>query len=325
MKEYYLGLDLGGTKILTGLADSKGNIITRSRKDTEAELGEDKIIENMVLTIESVLKKANVKKEEIITLGIGSPGPLDAKKGIIIENANLPWKNVALVARIESEIGIKTLLQNDANAAALGEKWFGAGRNINNMVYLTISTGIGGGAIINKELFTGVTDNACEIGHTVIDPQGPLCGCGNHGCLEAFSSGTSIGKRAREAAAAGKSKEMLDLADNIVENIDAVICAQAAYQGDSVARDIFKNAGYYLGIGLANVINTFNTEMIILGGGVMKASDLFLDTALKTMEDIALAGPLEIVNVREAELGSDIGLMGAVAVAMEDRLVRNDC
>lgn len=324
MKEYYLGLDLGGTKILTGLADNEGKIIARSRRDTEADLGEDKIIENMTATIEDVLEKTGVSRDQIITLGIGSPGPLDSKKGIIIENANLPWKNVQLVDRMESALGIKTLLQNDANAAALGEKWFGAGKNVDNMVYITISTGIGGGAIIEQELFTGVNDNACEVGHTVIDPNGPLCGCGNHGCLEAFSSGTSIGKRAREAAAAGESKEMLELADNIVEDIDAVICAQAAYQGDQVAKDIFKNAGYHLGIGLGNVVNTFNTEMIILGGGVMKAADLFLDEAIKTMEDISLKGSLEKVTVKEAELGSDIGLIGAIAVAMEDRLVKDD-
>ncbi|MGM0499123.1 MAG: ROK family protein [Bacillota bacterium] len=324
MKEYYLGLDLGGTKILAGLADAQGNIITRSRKETEAELGEDKIIENMIETIEAVLNKAGVSKDQVRTLGIGSPGPLDAKKGIIIENSNLPWKNVQLVKKMEAALGINTLLKNDANAAALGEKWFGAGREVDNMVYLTISTGIGAGAVINKELFNGVNDNACEIGHTVIDPDGPLCGCGNHGCLESFSSGTSIGKRAREAAAAGKSKKMLDLADNIVEDIDAVICAQAAYQGDQTAIDIFEKAGYYLGIGLGNVVNIFNTEMIILGGGVMKASDLFLDQALKTMKDIALPGPLEIVTIKEAELGSDIGLMGAIAVAMEDRLIKDE-
>ncbi|KXS49218.1 MAG: glucokinase [Halanaerobium sp. 4-GBenrich] len=324
MKEYYLGLDLGGTKILTGLADTQGNIITRSRKETEANLGEDKIIANMIETIETVIEKAGVKKEEVKTLGIGSPGPLDAQKGIIIENSNLPWKNVALVERMESALGIKTILKNDANAAALGEKWFGAGRTVDNMVYLTISTGIGGGAVINKELFTGINDNACEIGHTVIDPDGPLCGCGNHGCLESFASGTAIGREAREAAAAGKSKKMLELADNIVEDIDAVICAQAAYQGDQAAREIFEKAGYYLGIGLGNVVNIFNTEMIILGGGVMKASDLFLDQALATMKEIALPGPLEIVTVTEAELGSDIGLMGAIAVAMEDKLMKNE-
>ncbi len=324
MEEYYLGLDLGGTKILTGLADAQGKILTRSRKETEAELGEDKIIENMIETIETVINKSGISKDQIRSLGIGSPGPLDSKKGIIIENANLPWKNVQLVKKIEAALGINTLLKNDANAAALGEKWFGAGKEVDNMVYLTISTGIGGGVIINKELFTGVTDNACEIGHTIIDPDGPLCGCGNHGCLEAFSSGTSIGKRAREAAAAGKSKKILDLADNIIEDIDAVICAQAAYQGDQTAIDIFEKAGYYLGIGLGNVVNIFNTEMIILGGGVMKASDLFLDQALKTMKDTALPGSLEIVTVKEAELGSDIGLMGAIAVAMEDRLIKNE-
>lgn len=324
MKEYYLGLDLGGTKILTGLADAQGNIITRSRKETEADLGEDKIISNMIETIETVIQKAGIKKDQVKTLGVGSPGPLDAQKGIIIENSNLPWKNVPLVEKLESALGIKTILKNDANAAALGEKWFGAGRKVDNMVYLTISTGIGGGAVINKELFTGVNDNACEIGHTVIDPEGPLCGCGNHGCLESFASGTAIGREAREAAAAGKSKKMLELADNIIEDIDAVVCAQAAYQGDQTAREIFEKAAYYLGIGLGNVVNIFNTEMIILGGGVMKASDLFLDQALATMKEVALPGPLEIVTVTEAELGSDIGLMGAIAVAMEDRLIKNE-
>lgn len=324
MKNYYLGLDLGGTKILTGLADSSGEIISRSRRETEAELGEDKIIANMIATIEDVLNKAGVEKDKIKALGIGSPGPLDAEKGIIIENANLPWKNVPLVAKMEEALNIKTLLKNDANAAALGEKWFGAGKNVDNMVYITISTGIGGGAVIKEKLFTGVNDNACEIGHTIIDPNGPLCGCGNHGCLESFSSGTAIAKKAQKAAAAGKSKTLLELANNKVEEIDAAVCAEAAEKGDKTAEKIYQDAGYHLGIGLANVVNIFNTEKIILGGGVMNASELFLDEALQTMEDIALSGPLEMVSVQKAELGSDIGLMGAIAVAMEGSEAKNE-
>ncbi len=324
MKEYYIGLDLGGTKILTGLSDKNGEILARSRRGTEADLGEEKIITNMIETVEDVLNQTGLNAEDIRTLGIGSPGPLDSQKGVIIENSNLPWKNVPIKAKMEEALNIKTILKNDANAAALGEKWFGVGREVDNMVYLTISTGIGGGAVINKELFTGVNDNACELGHTVIDPDGPLCGCGNHGCLESFASGTAIGRMAREAAEAGKSREILELADNIIDDIDAVICAQAAYNGDSTAQEIFDRAAFYLGIGLGNFVNIFNTEMIVLGGGVMKASDLFLDKAIKKMEEIALPGPLEIVEVRESELGSDIGLMGAVAVAMEDRLIAND-
>ncbi|MFW6280818.1 MAG: ROK family protein [Halanaerobium sp.] len=322
MEEYYIGLDLGGTKILTGLSDKNGKILARSRRDTEAELGEEKIIANMVETVEDILRKTGFNSGDIKTLGIGSPGPLDAKKGIIIENSNLPWKNVAIKARMEEAVNIKTILKNDANAAALGEKWFGAGRIVDNMLYLTISTGIGGGAVINRELFTGVNDNACELGHTVIDPDGPLCGCGNHGCLESFASGTAIGRMAREAAEAGKSKKILELADNKIKDIDAAICAQAAYNGDKTAQKIFDKAAFYLGIGLGNFVNIFNTEMIVLGGGVMKASDLFLDKALEKMDEIALPGPLEVVEVRESELGSDIGLMGAVAVAMEDRLIK---
>lgn len=324
MAKYYLGLDLGGTKILTGLADENGKLITKVRKDTEAELGEEKIIENMLATIREVIAKSGAAKKEIHSLGIGSPGPLDAEKGIIIENSNLPWKNVAVVEKMESALGIKTLLKNDANAAALGEKWFGAGQDVDNIVYLTISTGIGGGAVIKKELFTGVNDNACELGHTVIDPSGPLCGCGNHGCLEAFSSGTAIAKAACRAAAAGESEKILELAGGDPETADAQICAEAAYQGDQKALEIFQDAGYHLGIGLGNIVNIFNTEKIILGGGVMKASDLFLEQALKTMQKIGLPGPLEMVSVEESKLGSDIGLMGAIAVAMEAELLKNE-
>ncbi|MGM0602939.1 MAG: ROK family protein [Bacillota bacterium] len=323
MSEYYLGIDLGGTKILTGLADGEGKILADSRRDTQAEMGEKQVINNMLKTVKDVLGDAGIPAGHVKALGIGSPGPLDTKKGIIVENSNLPWKNVHIVDIMQKELGIKTVLENDANAAALAEKWFGAGRDVDDMVYLTISTGIGGGAVIKKELFTGFSNNACEIGHTVIDPDGPLCGCGNHGCLESFASGKSIGRMAKEAVKAGKSELILELSGGNMDKIDAAVCAEAARKGDTAAAEIFLTAGFYLGIGLGNVVNIFNPQLLVLGGGVMKASDLFLDKALEIMEQNALDASLSVLEVKKAELGDRIGLMGALAVAMKERLIEN--
>lgn len=323
MTEYYLGIDLGGTKILTGLADAEGNILASSRCDTQAEMGESQIIKNMIGTVNEVLEEVNLARGHVKALGIGSPGPLDTENGIIVESANIPWENVHIVDIMEDKLGIKTLLENDANAAALAEKWFGAGRDVDDMVYLTISTGIGGGAVIKKELFSGYSNNACEIGHTVIDPNGPLCGCGNHGCLESFASGKSIGRMAKEAVKSKQSGLILELADGDMDKIDAAICAEAARKGDKTAADIFSTAGFYLGIGLGNVVNIFNPQLIVLGGGVMKSSDLFLDKALEVMHKNALDASLSVLEIKKAELGDKIGLMGALAVAMKERLVEN--
>ncbi|RCW45695.1 MULTISPECIES: ROK family protein [unclassified Halanaerobium] len=323
MSEYYLGIDLGGTKILTGLGDGEGNILASSRRDTQAEMGEKHVINNIFKTVEDVLKKAGIATGHIKALGIGSPGPLDIKNGIIVENSNLPWKKVHIVEIIENKFNIKTVLENDANAAALAEKWFGAGRDVDDMVYLTISTGIGGGSVIKKELFSGYSNNACEIGHTVIDPNGPLCGCGNHGCLESFASGKSISRMAKEAVKSKQSDLILELADGDMDKIDAAVCAEAARKGDKTAAEIFSTTGFYLGIGLGNVVNIFNPQLIVLGGGVMKASDLFLDKALEVMHQNALDASLSVLEVKKAELGDKIGLMGALAVAMKERLIKN--
>jgi len=323
MSEYYLGIDLGGTKILSGLADGEGNILTSYRRDTKAVMGEKHVINNILKTVEDVLQKSGIAAGHVKSLGIGSPGPLNTENGIIIENSNLPCKNVHIVEIMEKELGIKTVLENDANAAALAEKWFGAGRDVDDMVYLTISTGIGGGAVIKRELFSGYSNNACEIGHTVIDPDGPICGCGNHGCLESFASGKSIGRMAKEAAKSKQSNLILELADGDLDKIDAAVCAEAARKGDKTAAEIFSTAGFYLGIGLGNVVNIFNPQLIVLGGGVMKASDLFLDKALEIMRQNALDASLSVLEVKKVELGGEKGLMGTLAVAMKERLVEN--
>ena len=317
---YYLGVDLGGTKILTALADSEGNIVARSQIPTEAEKGREVILENIHRTIKQVINEGGVDKKDIAKIGIGSPGPLNSKEGIIYENSNLPWKNVPLVDIMEEKTGLPVRLENDANAAALGEKWFGSGKDVDNMIYVTVSTGIGGGVIIEKDILQGVDGAGGEIGHMIIEPEGPTCGCGNSGCLEALASGTAIARRGRESYREDKTTIIAEMAGEDPGKIDALLIARAARKGDETAREIYESAGYYLGIGLANLINIFNTEMIVFGGGVMKDRDLLEETLRDGLKKYTLPTSLKKVKLVNAELESDTGVKGAVAVAMEDVL-----
>lgn len=321
MKNYYIGVDLGGTKILTAVADSDGEIISRKKLSTEADKGEEVILRNIEDSINSVLDQSGVKKSEIKKIGIGSPGPLSTVKGVIYETANMPWKNVPIVDIMEERTGIPVKLENDANAAGLGEKWFGAGKGVDDMIYITVSTGVGGGIIIDQKALHGYDGAAGEIGHMTINPDGPQCGCGNYGCLESFASGTAIGREGRKVVKEGKSDILQELSNNNPEKVDAYLVAQAAIKGDKVCKKIYEEAGYYLGIGIANLINLFNPEMIVMGGGVWKDADLLKDTMWESLEERALSSSLEQVEICKVELGDDTGVKGAIAVAMEDKLL----
>ena len=312
----YIGIDLGGTKILTASADSKGNIIKDIKIPTEVPKGNEVVVENIHKSIKKVLSGTNLHKDNVEAIGIGSPGPLDLEKGLIVGAANLPFERFPLVDEIEERTGIPVYLQNDANTAALGEKFFGAGKDVENMIYVTVSTGVGGGIIIDGEIYYGYNGNAGEIGHMLIDPDGPICGCGNHGCLESFSSGTAIARMGREAVKDNRSKLIDQLVEGNTTEIDAEIVARAARKGDEVAEEIYHKAGYYLGMGLANLVNIFNPEMIVLGGGVMYAEELFIDNLKNSLNSYALGAPLQVVELARAELGDEIGVRGAIAVAM---------
>ena len=314
-KDKYIGIDLGGTKILTAVADDNGEIIARVKLATETELGQERIKKNIFKSIYKVLEKTDIKIEKIKSIGIGSPGPLNVEKGIIYESANLPIKNMEIVELIEEETGVNTYLQNDANTAALGEKVFGAGKEADDLLYITISTGVGGGIIINGKIYYGHTGNAGEIGHMTVDPTGPQCGCGNYGCLESFSSGTAIKNMAKNAVENDESTLIKKLAKD--QKLSAKLVAKAAAKGDQKALDIFAKAGYYLGIGIANLVNIFNPEMIILGGGVLKAKEYFLDRAKEEFKKRALKAPADIVKIKEAVLEDEIGVKGAIALAMQ--------
>lgn len=311
-KKYVIGVDLGGTKIYTALVDLEGNIVNEKIVETLASEGEEAVAGRIINTIDSVI--AGVDKNLIKAIGIGSPGPLDAKKGIIIETANLPFKNFEIVKVIRERYELPTYLDNDANVATLAEFMFGAGKGTENMVYMTVSTGIGGGAIINGKLYRGNTANALEIGHMTVSKEGPRCGCGNTGCAESFASGTAIGNRAKEAVA---SKVITSLKK--YDSVSAKEVFIEAAEGDAEAKRILDSALYYLGITVGNVMSHLDPEKVVMGGGVINGGDIVLETVKKVVAERCLSVFAENCSIEKAKLGGQAGVLGAAALAITEK------
>lgn len=311
MKNYVVGVDLGGTKISTALSDLEGKIINQTTIPTDAHEGEMPVLNRIINSIEKVVNDSSISYEDIKGIGIGSPGPLDAKQGIIITTPNLPFKNFNLVKPISEKFGIPVFLDNDANVAAIGEFMFGAGKGAENIVFFTVSTGVGGGAVLNGKVYRGHTSNALEIGHMTVAPNGPRCNCGNVGCVEATSSGTAIAKRAHEALSTKVETSLRKY-----ENVTSYEVFVEAAAGDPVAKDIIDDAMNYLGIAVANAVSIFDPEYVIIGGGVSKAGDVVFDTVRKVVNKRCFKSMAESVKIVPAGLGTDAGLVGAVALAL---------
>lgn len=311
-EKYVIGVDLGGTKIYTALVDLEGNIIKEKTVETLAHEGEKAVMGRIVDTINYVIDGTD--KNLIKSIGIGSPGPLDVKNGIIIENSNLPFKNFAIVKTIKETYDLPTYLDNDANVATLGEFMFGAGKGSENMVFITASTGIGGGAVLNGKLFRGATGNALEVGHMTVSTEGPRCGCGNLGCAEALGSGTAIGKRAKEAVLSNVVTSLKNY-----ENVTAKEVFKEAANGDRVAKNILNTSLTYLGIAVANTITNFDPEKVVVGGGVVNGGDIVLDTIRNVVEERCMAAFVENCTIEKAILGGKAGVLGAAALAITER------
>ena len=311
-KKYVVGVDLGGTKIYTALVDLEGNIVKEKVVETLAAEGQEAVSERILDTIAYVID--GVDKDLIKAIGVGSPGPLDAKNGIIFEPSNLPFKNYEIVKTIEDRYSLPTYLDNDANVATLAEFMFGAGKGTENMVYVTVSTGIGGGAIINGKLYRGNTANALEVGHMTVSKEGPRCGCGNVGCAESFASGTAIGKRAKEAVA---SKVVTSLKN--YENVTAKEVFIEASKGDAESKRILDNSLYYLGITVGNIMSHLDPEKVVMGGGVINGGDIVLETVKKVVAERCLSVFVENCSIEKAKLGGQAGVLGAAALAITEK------
>lgn len=317
MSELVIGVDLGGTQIRALVMDPDGREVGRSATLTQAAEGVEAVIARILGTIGAALGQLPWSKVRGIAVGV--PGPTDPWEGIVLQAPNLPgWRDIPLRQIISERLGVPTKLGNDANLAALGEHFYGAGRGVNNLVYMTISTGIGGGIIADGRLLLGARGLTGEIGHQTLEPEGPLCGCGNRGCLEALAAGLAIARMGREAVIQGRGERLLALAQGSLEAIDARIVARAAAEGDSTALEIVRRAATYVGIGLANVCNILNPAMIILGGGVTRIGPLLFDTIRETIALRAMP-PVRDVQLVPAALGDDVVLLGAIALVMTDQ------
>jgi len=313
MPDLYGAIDLGGTNVRAIVASLDGKISGDDRRPSRASDGLDATIEALLASLSRACAEAGVEAGGLSGLGVATPGWVDTERGVVPAAPQLiGWRDVPLVEMLQERLGLTVLLENDANAAALGENAFGAGRGTRHMLYITISTGVGAGIIADGRLYGGAKGSAGEIGHTIIDPSGPRCGCGNNGCLESLSSGTAIARRAAEAADRGDSAALAGIRER-EGRLGARLVADAARKGDAASIAIYEEAGRFLGIALANAVNLLSPEAIILGGGVMQAKDLFLPRAEETMRDLALDEPLKYMRLAEAELGDRAGVMGMIA------------
>jgi len=318
-----LAVDLGGTKIIAAIVLPDGKIISRKYCLALVDKGPEAVIDRLLSAANSAMSQAKLKTSELTGIGIAAAGILDVEEGIITTSPNLPnWHDVPLRNIVADRLGITAYLINDANAAALGEHRFGAGKGVDNLIYLTVSTGIGGGIIIGGRLYSGSDGCAGEIGHMTIEAHGPQCKCGNFGCLEVLASGTAMAKEAAECLSQGETSSILEFTEGRFENITAETVALAARQGDPLACDIVSRAASYLGIGLANLVNIFNPELIVIGGGVSKMGDMLLEPARKVVKERAFQLPARRVRIVRARLGSNAGILGAVAYILDEQLAQ---
>lgn len=316
-----LAIDLGGTKMLHALITPQGQMLEREFCPTLAEEGPAAVIKRMLSTSVSILREAGLSYGSLGAIAIAAAGAIDTKLGEVTASPNLPgWHDVPLRGEMEKGTGVPTFVINDATAAALGEHCFGAGRGVRNLIYLTVSTGIGGGIIIDNRLYSGVSGSAGELGHMTIDVNGPRCPCGNIGCLEMLASGKAVAREAQRQIAQGARTAILEIAEGDPQFITAQTVAAAANRGDPVALAVINKAATYLGVGLVNYVNIFNPEMIIIGGGLSKMGEMLLVPARKVVAERAFELPRSIARIVASELGDNSGVFGAVAF-----VVNADC
>lgn len=314
-----IGIDVGGTNVKIALVDDNGKIIYSNSVPTYAKMGYEYTVNNIKQAIKDLMKETNTTPSDIEGIGFDFPGQVDCKTGVVKLAPNIPgWVNVPIAQMIEDEFHIPTRIDNDVRCAALGELKFGAGRGCENFICITVGTGIGSGIVINGKVVRGATNAAGELGHIKLQMNGgPICGCGDTGCLEAFASGPAIVAMAQEYIKGGKSTKFREMAAVEGGEITPYMVAKAAEEGDPVAKRIFEIVGEYIGIGLTSVINLLNPERVIIGGGVAESGELLLGPIRKTIKERAMVVAGNAVEIVPAQLGNSAGVIGA-SMLIED-------
>jgi glucokinase len=324
-KRWIAGVDLGGTNIVVGLLPVEGGEVLGLRsRPTESARGAKFVVDRMVAMVDEAIAEVTAAhgatRDAVAGVGIGSPGPLDRKSGTVINTPNLGWRNFPLRDLIANGLHLPATLDNDANCATYGEWWLGAGRNVQNLVGFTLGTGIGGGIVLNGEIFHGCSDVAGEIGHMTIEANGRRCKCGNYGCLEQYASGPAIATRAIEGIETGVETVLIEMVNRKLEDITAATVYEAAVHGDAFAQEILHETAKFLGAGVANMINILNPEMIVIAGGVTKAGDRLFGPLRAEVRRRAFRSAQECCQIVPAVLNGTAGVVGAAAVFKKEHL-----
>ncbi|MCX7700132.1 MAG: ROK family protein [Gemmataceae bacterium] len=313
----YVGLDVGGTTMKAAVVDDDGRPAPHVSLPTEPERGQEAGLETMCETIRQAVVAAGLTLDDIAAIGVATPGTMDLKTGYILDPPNLkPWRNVPVRDYIAHKFGKPTAFQNDANAAAMGEYWSGAGAGVRSLVMFTLGTGVGGGIIINGEVLEGEHSHGAELGHMKIEMTKPrLCGCGKRGCLEAYASATAVVKRTEEALAGAPPSILHQVFRE--KKLTAQRIFDAAKAGDPLAEKIVDETAAILAIGAANLMHVINPEMVVFAGGMTESGDWFLQKIRNHVPTYAFPVPAERTKIRFAQLGSDAGFIGAAACARQ--------
>lgn len=316
MGDFIVAIDIGGSKVLSAILDRNGQVLMRCKEPTCATGRPEEVIEQSVRMVAEMKHSLGLHEQDILGTGVGVPGPLDYQAGIVEESPNLQWIRYPVREELSKRLGTKLLLDKDANVAALGEFYYGSNRNCGHLIYITVSTGIGGGIISDGRLLHGLRGGAGELGHMVVVPGGRKCGCGRLGCLEAVASGQALAWEAQEMINRGGGQQILACCRS-GQPVSAREVAQAARQGDAQALTLISQTASYLGIGIANLVHIFNPEKVVLGGGVaMGLQDLLLPAIKNEVITNIFSLHRRQLEIEITQLGEDVVLLGCAAMVL---------
>jgi glucokinase len=317
-KQYYLAIDIGGTKTSGSLFTIDGILADDYVHTVESQTfkGEEAVYQNSKGVLDHIINHFSLNRKQLKGIGVGSPGPLDVKKGVIIHAPLMGWRNFPIVKRLEDDFHMPVCLDNDGNLGALAEQRCGVAQGLDNVLYMTVSTGCGGGFVLNRQIYHGRTDGAAEVGHMTIDPQGLECPCGSRGCFELYASGSAMNRIMREDMAKGVKSMVFEFAGRDSEKINGKILDRAASEGDDYAINLLHNEGRFLGLGIANLFNLLDPDMIVLGGGVTKSRAFFHDELINTFKEYCIQN-LNENSVKYSVMNDRVVLYGAFYMIME--------
>lgn len=318
---YVIGVDVGIRQLRVVIADLNATITNKIEEPIPDGIGKKEFVKLLIDQVGGIIQHANLTKEKIIGIGIGMHGVVDATEGVALYAPNFDLKNVPIKATLEREFQLPVKVENDAKALALGENWFGYGVNVQNMVCLNIGNGIGAGIIIDDKLFNGKNGIAGEIGHTAIDLNGPKCSCGNHGCLQALAAGDAIRERALKEINSGRKSSIAELVNGDMDRVDGKVVHQAAIHGDELAIEVLKQSGRYLGVGIANLINLLNPELVVISGGVSKAGKFILDPIKTVVWERVLNQAAKQTDIVQSKLGDQGTVIGALTLVLAELFI----